>query len=57
MKDLDLVYELVPIPSEDSELKLDKAFDIIFSKIAKAADLGIQNPQNCVRAGEVSVNV
>lgn len=56
MKNLELTYEQVQTQSEDAELRLEKAFDILFSKIAKAADLGIQNPQNYVRAGEVSVN-
>lgn len=54
MKKLELVYELVQIPSEDAELRLEKAFDILFSKIMKAADLGLSKPQNSIRAGEVN---
>lgn len=57
MKDFELTYELVSISSEDSELRLEKAFDILFMKIMKAADVRSQTLQNYVRAGEVSVNV
>ena len=57
MKNLELTYEQVQTKSQDAELRLEKAFDILFTKIMKAADVGSQNPQNYVRAGEVSVNV
>jgi len=56
MKDLALVYEMVPVSTEDQEMRLDKAFDILFSKIAKAANVGSQNPQIYIRATEVSIN-
>lgn len=57
MKNLELNYEQVQTQSEDTELRLEKAFDILFTKIMKVADVRSQTLQNYVRAGEVSVNV
>lgn len=57
MKDLEIVFEQVEVSQEKAQMRLDKAFDIIFLEIVKAADMGSQNPQNYARAGEVSANV
>ena len=56
-QDFEIVFERLEVIQEEMEMRRDRAFNIIFSELEKAADVRSQTPQNYVRAGEVSVNV
>ncbi len=56
MRDLEIGFEQVKVSPEEGRLRLNKAFEILFSGIVKDGDLRSSIPQNLIPAKEVDTN-